>query len=103
MSRLFVFALLLLTSAGARAQTEPSSPGRQRAAARRALREARQTTTPYQDSHLAGPGRQRKRGESAPIAPVAGEPRFDRDGKPHVTEPKYPGLRLRKPKVKSSR
>ncbi|RZK23343.1 MAG: hypothetical protein EOO56_05410 [Hymenobacter sp.] len=97
MCRLLVFALLLLTIAGARAQTEPSSPGRQRAAARRALREARRTSTPYQDSHLAAPRRQRKRGESAPVAPVAGEPRFDRDGRPHVTEPKYPGLRLRKP------
>ena len=103
MSRLLVLVLLLLPLAESPAQTEPSSPGRQRAAERRARREARQTNTPYQDSHLAGPRQPRKRGESAPIAPVAGEPRFDRDGLPHVTEPKYPGLRLRKPKAISPR
>jgi hypothetical protein len=89
-----VFAFLL----AAPSQTVPSSPAQQRAAARRALREARATDAPYQDSHLAVSHRQLKRGESAPVPGVAGEPRFDRDGKPHVTEPKYPGLRLRKPK-----
>jgi hypothetical protein len=47
--------------------------------------------------------RQLKRGESAPVPGAADEPRFDRDGKPHVTEPKYPGLRLRKPKNTSPR
>lgn len=104
MYRLLVLALALgLAAATAPAQIAPSNPARQRAANRRALREARQTDTPYKDSHLAVSRQQLKRGESVPIAPVAGEPRFDRDGTPHVTEPKYPGLRLRKPKAESPR
>lgn len=93
------FALLL----AAPAQTAPSSPAQQRAADRRAQREARATDAPYQDSHLAGAHRPLRRGESAPVPSAASEPRFDRDGKPHVTEPKYPGLRLRKPKNQSPR
>lgn len=96
-----VVALLLAASA-AQAQTEASSPAQQRAASRRALREARRTETPYTDSHLSAPRRLPRRGESTPLPPVAGEPRFDRDGTPHVTEPKYPGLRLRKRKPNSS-
>jgi len=103
MRKLLAFAaLLLLTASAAQAQTEASSPAQQRAASRRALREARHTETPYTDSHLGTTRRQLKRGESAPVAPVAGEPKFDRDGTPHVTEPKYPGLRLRKQKTDSS-
>ena len=93
---------LLLATATAHAQTEPSSPAQQRAANRRALRDARHTETPYTDSHLAVTRQQLKRGEAAPVRPVAGEPKFDRDGTPHVTEPKYPGLRLRKQKTDSS-
>jgi len=100
--KLLVVAAALLTAAAAQAQTEASSPAQQRAASRRALREARHTETPYTDSHLGATRRQLKRGESAPVAPVAGEPKFDRDGTPHVTEPKYPGLRLRKQKTNSS-
>jgi hypothetical protein len=88
------FALLLATPA----QTEPSSPAQQRAANRRAQREARATDADYKDSHLDVARRQLKRGESAPVQGAANEPRFDRDGTPHVTEPKYPGLRLRKSK-----
>lgn len=89
------FALWL----AAPAQTEPSSPAQQRAADRRAQREARATDAAYKDSHLDGPRRRLRRGESAPMpGAAADEPRFDRDGKPHVTEPKYPGLRLRKSK-----
>jgi hypothetical protein len=102
MSKLLVAAVLLLITSAAQAQTEASSPAQQRAASRRALREARHTETPYTDSHLGATHRQLKRGESAPVAPVAGEPKFDRDGTPHVTEPKYPGLRLRKQKKDSS-
>ncbi len=94
--------LLLLTVSAAQAQTEASSPARQRAANRRALRDARHTETPYTDSHLGVTRQQLKRGESARVKPVAGEPKFDRDGTPHVTEPKYPGLRLRKQKTDSS-
>ena len=93
---------LLLATATAHAQTEPSSPARQRAANRRALRDARRTETPYTDSHLGATRRTPKRGESAPLPAVAGEPKFDRDGTPHVTEPKYPGLRLRKQQKNSS-
>ena len=89
------FAVLLLAGP---AQTAPSSPGQQRAANRRALREARTTEAAYTDSHLAMSHRQLKRGASAPIQGAADEPRFDRDGWPHVTEPKYPNLRLRKSK-----
>ncbi|MFD1874012.1 hypothetical protein [Hymenobacter bucti] len=87
------FAVLLASPA----QTTPSSPAQQRAAARQALREARATDAPYQDSHLAGAHRPLERGESAPVPAATDEPRFDRNGKPRVTEPKYPGLRLRKP------
>jgi hypothetical protein len=95
-------AALLLTAAAAQAQTEASSPAQQRAASRRALREAQHTETPYTESHLGKTHHQLKRGESAPVPPVSGEPKFDRDGTPHVTEPKYPGLRLRKQKKDSS-
>ena len=93
------FAVLLATPP----QTEPSSPAQQRAANRRAQREAKATDAAYKDSHLDVARRQLKRGESAPIQGAADEPRFDRDGKPHVTEPKYPGLRLRKSKNNSPR
>jgi Ni/Co efflux regulator RcnB len=97
-----VAALLLLAAPAAQAQTQASSPARQRTAERRALREARRTETPYADSHLGATRRPPRRGESAPLPAVAGEPKFDRDGTPHVTEPKYPGLRLRKRKPNSS-
>ena len=102
MPRVLFLALALLAAATAQAQTEASSPAQQRAANRRALREARRTATPYTDSHLGAARQPLKRGEPAPVPPVAGEPRFDRDGTPHVTEPKYPGLRLRKQKTDSS-
>jgi hypothetical protein len=98
---LALVAALLLTATVVQAQTQASSPAQQRAASRRALREARRTPTPYTDSHLAG-RRRLRRGEPAPLPPVAGEPKFDRDGTPHVTEPKYPGLRLRKRQPNSS-
>jgi hypothetical protein len=84
-------------------QTEPNSPAQQRAAARRAQREAKATEAAYKDSHLDVAHRQLKRGESAPIQGAEDELRFDRKGKPHATEPKYPGLRLRKPKNTSPR
>ncbi len=100
--KLLLAAALLLAAPAAPAQTQASSPARQRAAARRALREARRTPTPYADSHLGGTRQRLRRGESAPLPRVAGEPRFDRDGTPHVTEPKYPGLRLRKQQKASS-
>jgi hypothetical protein len=95
-------ALLLFAASAAQAQTQASSPAQQRAASRRALREARRTETPYTDSHLGTTQRPLRRGESAPLPAAADEPKFDRDGMPHVTEPKYPGLRLRKRKSNSS-
>ena len=104
MSTYFVLAVtFLLTAAAAQAQIVPTSAGSQRAANRRALREARHVDAPYKDSHLAVTRQRLRRGDSAPISPVAGEPRFDHDGQPHVTEPKYPGLRLRKRKATSVR
>lgn len=102
MPRAAFLALLLLATATAQAQTEPTSPAQQRAADRRALRDARRTPTPYGDSHLGGARRPPKRGASAPLPAVADEPTFDRDGSPHVTEPKYPGLRLRRQHKNSS-
>jgi hypothetical protein len=95
--------LALVVLLAAPTQIAPSSQAQQRAAHRRALREAKATDAAYKDSHLDVPRRQLKRGESAPVTGAADEPRFDRDGKPHVTEPKYPGLRLRKPKNTSPR
>jgi hypothetical protein len=103
MSRLFIlFSALLLAATTAPAQIAPSSPSSQRAAHRSALREARRVESPYTDSHLAV-ARPLKRGEMAPVGAVVGEPNFDRDGRPHVTEPKYPSLRLRKHQTESLR
>jgi Ni/Co efflux regulator RcnB len=100
--KLLLVVAALLAAPAAQAQTQASSPARQRAAERRALREARRTETPYTDSHLGATRQPPRRGESAPRPAVAGEPKFDRDGTPHVTEPKYPGLRLRKQQKASS-
>ena len=93
-------ALALLLASPAAAQIAPSSPSRQRAANRQALREARRTPAPYKESHLAVTRQQLRRGGSETLVPAAGEPRFDHDGTPHVTEPSYPALRRRKPKAK---
>ena len=93
--------LLLLATTAAHAQIEASSPASQRAANRRALREASQTDAPYKDSHLDVSRRHPRHGYSAPITPVADAPRYDRDGTSHVSEPKRLGLRLRKRKTSS--
>jgi hypothetical protein len=98
---LVLTAVLLLASTAAHAQIEASSPANQRAANRRALREARRTDAPYKDSHLDVSRHPMRPGDSAPIKPVAGAPRFDRDGTSHVSEPKRLGLRLRKRKTSS--
>ena len=92
-----VLATLLATAAAA--QIAPTSPAQQRADNRRALREARRTETPYKDSHLTITAQQLKRGGSEARVAAADEPRFDRDGTPHATEPKYPALRRRKAKT----
>ena len=88
-----VAGLLLATTTPA--QIAPASPARQRAEARRALREAGRTEAPYQDSHLAVSRRQLRRGATERPARVAGEPRFGHNGKPHVAKLKLPGLRRR--------
>ena len=94
---------LSLATATAQAQIAPSSPAQQRAANRRALREARRTDSPYKDSHLGVTRQQLKRGSSAPVQAGTEEPRSDQAGPPSATEPKHPGLRLRKPKEDSPR
>ena len=94
---------LLLTTATAQAQIEPSSPAQQRAANRRALREARRTDSPYKDSHLGVTRQQLKRGSSVPVQAGTEEPRFDGASPLPATEPKHPGLRLRKAKGDSPR
>jgi hypothetical protein len=94
----YLLAGFVLLPLAASAQIVPTSPGQQRAAARQAQREARRTEAPYQDSHLAAAHQAVRRGQSERPPRVANEPRFDRDGRPHVTEPRFPGLR-RRPKT----
>ncbi|TDN40090.1 hypothetical protein A8B98_15985 [Hymenobacter sp. UV11] len=85
----------LLLATAAQAQIAPTSPARQRADNRRALREARSTDLPYQDSHLDVTRQQLQRGGTAPGPRVAGEPRFDRHGRPRGSEAGFLGLRRR--------
>jgi hypothetical protein len=94
----YLLAGLALLPLAAFGQIVPTSPGQQRAAARQAQREARRTESPYEDSHLAAAHQAVRRGHSERPTRVANEPRFDRDGRPHVTEPRFPGLR-RRPKT----
>jgi hypothetical protein len=90
--------VVLLASCGlAQGQIGPTSPARQRAANRQALREARHAEVPYKESHLDVQPQQLKRGSSEAPKAVAGEPRFGHDGAPHVATRKFPGMR-RKPK-----
>ncbi|GGG37467.1 hypothetical protein [Hymenobacter glacieicola] len=104
---LTTFALVSLVSTGAQAQLESTSPAQQRAANRRALREAAQFQGEYKESHLtvtkaelkhAGSGRQ------AAAKPTDGRAsyQFDRTGTPRVTEPSRASFRLRKKKESSS-
>jgi hypothetical protein len=68
-SLLPILALSLLlagTTPSALAQIARSSPGKVKAANRKALREARKTDTPYKDTHLAVPKSRLKRGASEP-------------------------------------
>ncbi|AMR28182.1 hypothetical protein A0257_14535 [Hymenobacter psoromatis] len=94
MLRLLLGSLLLLATA-AQAQIAPTSPARQRTDNRRALREARRTDLPYQDSHLDVTRRQLRRGSTAPGPRGAGEPRVDRRGRPRGREAGFLGLRRR--------
>lgn len=86
---------LLLLATTAQAQIAPTSPARQRADNRRALREAHRTDLPYQDSHLDVTRQQLRRGNTDPGSHVAGEPRFDRHGRPRGSEAGFLGLRRR--------
>jgi hypothetical protein len=97
MVRFLLLGLVLLAPA-AQAQIVPTSPSQQRAAARQAQREAQRTDLPYQDSHLGAPPQAVRRGHSERPQQVAKEPRFGRDGRPHVAKPAFPGLR-RRPKT----
>lgn len=68
-SLLPILALSLLLAGAAhpaQAQIARSSPGKVKAANRKALREARKTDTPYKDTHLAVPKNRLKRGASEP-------------------------------------
>ncbi|NML66970.1 hypothetical protein HHL22_17325 [Hymenobacter sp. RP-2-7] len=58
-------ALALLLASSAVAQIAPSNPAQQRAANRRALREAQQANVPYKESHLTVTRQQLKRGSAA--------------------------------------
>ena len=94
MVRLFLVGLVLLATA-APAQIAPTSPSQQRAADRRARREAQRTETPYKDGHLAAASQPQRRGSAGRPARVAHEPRFGRNGAPRVAKPLLPGLRRR--------
>ena len=107
MRRLLAFSVMLLLSAAyarsAAAQIKETSPAKLRAENRRALRDARQYPAEYKDSHLAVSRTDLRRGEGG----QAGQPhdgrasyKFDKTGTARVSEPTYPGLRLRKKEKK---
>lgn len=105
MRYLLMGALLLALAAApkAQAQLESSSPASQRAASRRALRDARKVQAPYKESHLAVSKKQlrvKAAGRLAVLPPAAGQPdyKFSRDGTPRVSEPTKMHLRLRRKK-----
>ncbi|MGI4736653.1 MAG: hypothetical protein ACRYG7_15885 [Janthinobacterium lividum] len=81
-------ASLLLLATVASAQIAPTSPARQRADSRRAVREAGRADLPYQGSHLTV-AHQLPRGGSPPNPPVANEPRFDHRGRPRKAKPGF--------------
>jgi hypothetical protein len=66
---ILVLSLLLASAAHpALAQIARSSPGKVKAANRKALREARKADTPYKDTHLDVPKNRLKRGASEPAS-----------------------------------
>jgi hypothetical protein len=88
--------LLALSAAPAAAQLIDSSPGKQRAQNRRALRDARKYPADYKDSHLAVSKQNLRTGSSpAGAAPKDGraEYKFDHTGAAYVKEPIGLGLR----------
>ncbi|MBT9395446.1 hypothetical protein KLP40_19940 [Hymenobacter sp. NST-14] len=98
---LIVTLLLALTSTQAWAQLESSSPAQQRAANRKALRDARRFDAKYKESHLTVDKEELKdqaAGRLAVHPPTAERAsyRFDRTGAPRVSEPSRLNFRLRK-------
>ncbi|RSK50889.1 hypothetical protein [Hymenobacter rigui] len=100
--RYLLFSLLLaLAATPAWAQLEATSPAQQRAANRKALRDAEKFNAKYKDSHLTVTKAELKHqggGKQEVLAPPPGQAsyRFDRDGTPRVSEPSRINLRLRK-------
>lgn len=100
------FFLLLFVGVGlgclahtASAQTVATSPARQRAENRRALRETRKYKAEYKETHLAVTSEDLKRSQSRAL-PRDGRARykFDHTGTPRVSEPSRVNLRLGKKK-----
>jgi hypothetical protein len=102
---LLLSALLLLGIGFAKpaaAQTKETSPARQRAENRRALRDSQKYPAEYKDSHLAVSRTDLRRGEGGQVGkPNDGRShyKFDKTGTARVSEPKYPALRLRKKNI----
>lgn len=97
--RVFVLSLALTLTIGVvtlAAQTVYSSPGQQRAANRRALRDARNYPAEYKDSHLVVSKEELRQG-SSPVVPQPNDGRdsykFDHTGAAYVKEPIGLGLR----------
>ncbi|GAA3998414.1 hypothetical protein GCM10022408_06520 [Hymenobacter fastidiosus] len=95
--RLFLL-VLLLTIGGAPvfAQTADSSPEQQRAANRRALRDARKYPAEYKDSHLVVSKEELRQGSSPAVSQPNDERdsyKFDHNGAAYVKEPIGLGLR----------
>ncbi|MBD2767030.1 hypothetical protein IC235_03870 [Hymenobacter sp. BT664] len=96
-SALLALGLLLGSTQAANAQIVPQKPAQVKAANRRALRETRQTDSPYKDSHLGVTADQLKRGESTQPQPETNKSVNYRKGTaPNVKGPGFLGLRRRK-------
>jgi len=89
-------AVALLLASSAAAQIAPTSPARQRAANRQALREAKRADVPYKESHLTVTRQQLKRGSTV------GPPGGANTAPPKGEGPRHAGLKLpslRRPKT----
>ncbi|MCA8833103.1 hypothetical protein [Hymenobacter pini] len=100
--RILLLSMLLLCGAApAWAQLESTSPTQQRAANRKALRDAEKFNAQYKESHLTVTKPELKHqggGKQEVQAPPPGQAsyRFDRNGEPRVSEPSRLNFRLRK-------
>lgn len=93
-----LFSLCCVCAANASAQIEPTN---QRAANRKALRDARKHPAPYKGSHLAVNKESLKQGAGGRTPATEAEAsayRFDKTGAARVSEPSTVSLRLRKKK-----